>query len=194
MECLYYVPHRATGPCLTKVPRASPKDWSPGGEADANASNVLFDSLLLCVTHRGKVDVLNEWAKEVLKEEPEACRQGAAWKPPKERWPRGGKYQVSSIYQPLAHAYKGVIWPEEVLDDVGKAMTAWRGEGAVDGLTGQLLKHYIAKPPLAARVSARDGQGLCGAALPLMGGSARCTAPAQQGQRAQSAACARARC
>ena len=147
---------RLAGPCLIKEPIASPTSWSPPGEADANASNVLFWSLLLCVTYRGKIDELNAYAKDVLQEESAAEEGRSAWSPPKERWPRGGKYQVSKIFEPLAHAHKGVAWPEEVLDQVATAMQAWRGEGAVANLTGALLRNYISTPPLAVRARSKD--------------------------------------
>ena len=147
---------RLAGPCLVKEPKASPTSWSPPGEADANASNILFWALMLCVTYHGKIDELNRWAKDAMQEESAAEEQRSAWSPPKERWPRGGKYQVSSIYHPLSRAHKDVAWPDEVLGQVATAMQAWRGEGAVAGLTGAVLRNYITTAPLAVRVRSKD--------------------------------------
>ena len=113
-------------------------------------SEVLLWAFMLCVTHVGAVKKLETWAKSAILAAPEAEAHTAAWVPSEEKWPKG-QYQVSSIFDPLMHAYQRVAWPEPALDAIGLAMQAWRSDGFVNGLTGQLLKHYIAKPPLGPR-------------------------------------------
>ena len=135
-----------------KKPKAEPIYLAERGETDAGMKEILFWSLLLCVTHRGRVKELESWGKAVILEEPNV---NGTWTPSAARWPKDPAFQASSIYSPLDHAHKRVAWTEGALDAVGLAMQGWRGEGYVNGLTGRLLKHYISKPPLGPRVDRR---------------------------------------
>ena len=104
---------------------------------------------MLCVTHRGRVKALDEWARKAVLEEADVSD---AWKPSAERWPRDPLFQAPSIYSPLIHAHKRVKWTVGALDSIGLAIQAWRGDGHVSGLKGALLKNYVYTPPLGPRV------------------------------------------
>ena len=119
--------------------------------AHANMAEVLFFALMLCTTHRGRVEELNSWVNKVLQDEFNATELKEQWKP--EGWDKSTKYQVSAAFEPLEHAHKHLAWTEGALDDISLAMQAWRGEGQVDGLSGALLKNYINRPPLSAVVT-----------------------------------------
>ena len=134
-----------------KKPRAEAIYLAEQGEADASMREIIFYGLLLCVTHRGRVKELEEWAKKAVLEEQFVS---GAWTPA-ERWAKDKQFQAPSIFTPLTHAHRRVKWTEPALDSVGLAMQAWRGEGHVSGLTGEKLKHYISKPPMAARVDTK---------------------------------------
>ena len=135
-----------------KKARAEPIYFAEQGEAEATKAEVIFWALLLCVTHRGRVNELDTWAKKAILEEPQVECDGNSWKPSPDRWARDKLFQAPSIFSPLIHAHKRVAWTEGALDAVGLAMRAWRGDGYVDGLTGVKLKDYIDKPRLAARI------------------------------------------
>ena len=122
------------------------------GPADATVKEVLFWSLLLCVTHRGRISELESYARAVLTEEPNIT---SSWTPSADKWPKDRKLQVSSIHSPLEHAHKRVAWTKGALDAVGLAMQAWRGDGFVNGLTGVILKRYISQPPPGPRTDTK---------------------------------------
>ena len=145
------------GPVQPKAPRAATITLCEAGEADANDGLVLLWALMLCVTHVGALKTLEEWARAVMLEAPQAHELGCKWVPSSESWPRG-KFNVPCIYDPLVYAHQKVSWPEPTLDAIGLAMQAWRGNGHVDGLRGSLLKNYIHKPPIAIRPSIKDNK------------------------------------
>ena len=109
-------------------------------------SEVLFWSLMLCVTHVGTVKKLETWARAVILEAPQAEALRSAWVPSTEKWSKG-VFQVSEIFDPIIHAHK-VEWREESLHAIALAMQAWCDDGRVDKLTGILLKKYVYKPRL----------------------------------------------
>ena len=97
-----------------------PKDVSISfcepGEAHAGMREILLWALMLCVTHRGKVDELNKWAKAVVAEK-EAAEAGlTSWKPSAELWPRHNQLKVSIIHVPLQSAHKEFVWSDDVLE------------------------------------------------------------------------------
>ena len=104
------------------------------------------------MTHRGRVKELESYTRAVILEEPNIT---GSWTPSADRWPKDTKLQVSSIYLPLEHAHRCVVWTEGALDAVGSAMQAWRGDGFVNGLTGVILKRYISKPPPGPRTDTK---------------------------------------
>jgi len=112
-----------------------------------NPSEVLFCALLLCTAAEsapnGRFE-LDKWSSLVLSEERRATELAAAWKPP------GEKRIAIDFFSPLEHVFNKRSWPRPVLDMVGRAMQAWRGEGQFDGLDGELLHNYIDRTPLAA--------------------------------------------
>ena len=142
------VPPRASADkaCEKKEPRAASKVWWSPEQSDPNMQEILFMSLLLCVSSEN-VSSLDIWVQKALAEEHDATDRTMLWQPSKERWPL--QRNISSIYTPLVHAFEEYSWPRDVLDAVGLAMQAWRGDGQVDGLSGQALATYISRPPLA---------------------------------------------
>ena len=115
-----------------KKPKAEPIYLAERGETDAGMKEILFWSLLLCVTHRGRVKELESWGKAVILEEPNV---NGTWTPSAARWPKDPAFQASSIYSPLDHAHKRVAWTEGALDAVGLAMQGWRRVGVVRAMS-----------------------------------------------------------
>ena len=54
---------------MEKKPRADPHHWCQPGNDHGNMQEALFNALLLCVTHVGRVEALKSWQKKVLAEE-----------------------------------------------------------------------------------------------------------------------------
>ena len=69
--------------------------WVESGPADASMKEVVFWSLLLCVSHHGRVKELDKWARGVIVEE--SCFD-TSWKPAPDRWPKDSEFKVSTIY------------------------------------------------------------------------------------------------
>ena len=133
-----------------KKARAEPTYFAEQGEADATMKEVLFWALLLCVTHRGRVKELDDYAKKAILEEPQVELDGDAWKPSPARWPKNKVFQAPEIFAPLIHAHKRVAWTEGALDAVGLAMQAWRGDGHVDGTVPTTSRDTSSAPAPAA--------------------------------------------
>ena len=95
--------------------------------------------MMLCVTHSGKISELNGWARDAITAEAEASTALTAWTPSEERWPKDSRLKVSKIFVPLVIAHREFAWPADVLDSIGLAMQAWRGEWRSAGRTSTRL-------------------------------------------------------
>ena len=140
---------RATDEKNVKEPKTKPKEWFKPGEGNMNSSEVLFSALLLIKHAESALNGRSElqtWSSAVLTEEKRAMELAAAWKPPSD------KRVVHDFFGRLNHVFNSRSWPRTELDAIGLAMQAWRCEGHVDGLTGELLHNYLgARTPLAVR-------------------------------------------
>ena len=93
----------------------------------------------LVATNGSRVADQLEWATEVLKHESAFRAHGASGLP--EHWRPSKQINVPAIFQPLGEAYSSQ-WPDPRLDQIGKAMQAWDGDGQHAGLgVGQLKTH-----------------------------------------------------
>ena len=144
------LPHVLAAIQLEKEPRAAAKHWYERGEAHANDTEVLLWALLVCIS-RESVWHLDQWVKKVLKAEFCASEMMTAWKPLDSDWSKING--VSTMYQPLVHAFTEVSWPRHTLDAAATAIQAWRRSGQFDGLDGQALSRYISSPPPATRMN-----------------------------------------
>lgn len=134
-----------------KRPKAGSINFCEPGQADAGNREVMLWSLMLCITHDGRVKDLNKWASAAVMEYEAATTQMNSWKPSDEIWPKNRKWQVSEIFVPLVIAHKDFAWPVETVDSIALAMQAWRGDGQVDNMTGITLRNYISTPPRGIR-------------------------------------------
>ena len=104
---MHSVSRCCTEPVVEKKPKAEPILWAQPGKDHANESEVVFYALLLCNTHRGRVDELNSWVSRVLLEEKCASELKERWQP--EGWGKSSKYQTSLAFEPLEDAHKRVV-------------------------------------------------------------------------------------
>ena len=71
----------ATENQVLKEPRADPNKWCQPGKDHGGMAEVLFNALLLCITHVGRVEALKSWQTKVLAEEFVATELKELWKP-----------------------------------------------------------------------------------------------------------------
>ena len=135
-------PRACQAELVVKEPKAAPIHWFERQPSLPNKSEIL--ALALLVLSAGKtVAVLDKWACGALSEEKRLIDLGAEYTmPDTPKWKATGNI-VPEMFEPLSHAYDGGNWSTSALDQIGKAMQAWRGDGRVNGLTAGHLKDYI---------------------------------------------------
>ena len=123
--------------------RAESINWFTVGAGMPNATEVLFMAFLMVHHASTKADLM-QWAVEILLEEPRAAELGSRWFPSAgvAGW-KGGRGVTPPLWKPVQAAYKAV-WSEDLLDQIGVAMQAWKGEARCEGLrAGNLKRHRV---------------------------------------------------
>ena len=56
---------------------------------------------------------------------------------------------VPPIHKPLDYIFNERVWVRDELEQIGKAMQAWRGAGCINNVTVGRLKSYLVQKPKA---------------------------------------------
>ena len=125
-----------------RLPKAS-NSWFERAQGAPNDKEMLFFTGLVA-TNGSRVAEQVEWATEVLTYESAFRAHGAAGLP--EHWRPSKQVNIPAIFKPLGAAYSSK-WPDARLDQIGKAMHAWDGEGQHALLEAGNLKYHRSQPP-----------------------------------------------
>ena len=118
-------------------PYSAPIAWFEHKPGLPNKQEMLFLTGLVTVSGP-LVSTLNKWADLALLEETAYAQPG--WVMP-EAWKQVGA-KASVIFEPLEYAYNNVRDADR-LEQIGKMMQAWRGDGRMNELTvDRLRKHF----------------------------------------------------
>ena len=118
-------------------PRASVTQlYETGVSLPKDPEMLFFTFLMLVAEARGNMSC-ERWASSVLIEDSRYSELGDKYVMPESKeWKSNG-----SIFEPMNNAFNGT-WYANDLEQIGKAMQAWRGPGRVNGLDVDRLKKY----------------------------------------------------
>ena len=125
---------------IAKEPKSKPLVWFEHAAGPPNDTEIMFFTLLVLMSGK-TVAQLVEWTSTVLVEEKRFLELGAAYTLPSE-WKAAGNV-VPAIFEPMHHACAGGGWATTALDQIGKAMQAWRGKGHFNGLRASHLREHL---------------------------------------------------
>ena len=107
-----------------------------------NATELLFLALLVLTGHHN-VDELKKWASDVLVGARNYNTTGVEGLPVE--WKPSRFVNVPVIFAPIHDAYCKKTWRTDVLDNIGKVIQAWQGDGRCDKLDAQRLREHSEK-------------------------------------------------
>ena len=142
---------------MVKEPYAAPIKLGESSPSLPNEEEVLLYSLLTLVAYRGELKALEEWLPMPLAEEKSYAEQGAAWCAPT-AW-KAARNVVPAVFQPLERAFKKISWSIDDLEQIGKAMQAWRGRGRINGITPDRVRKYVASDHKAPGSKKKPNEG-----------------------------------
>jgi hypothetical protein len=111
--------------------RKASVSWINRSAGDPTDQEVLFVVLLTAATSYTATE-LKGWYTDVLRQLPVYISQGVEGLPAS--WKVSREVKVPAIYAVLQQAYAKAVWERDLLERIGKAMSAWRGDGRCDGL------------------------------------------------------------
>ena len=154
--CLVRVSASAAGDPGKVRPQKASKTWFNTGQALPDDTEMLLYACLTLVAHRGRLAALKPWSSEALAHEKAFSQSGDRVAP--STWRAVGNV-VPFIHVPLNHVFTERKWVGNELEQIGKAMQAWRGAGCMEELTVERLKYYLAQKPRAPGTKKKPKDG-----------------------------------
>ena len=124
-------------PLWRRSPSQRPSSGQRSGPSRANAKEVLLWAFMLCVSHRGRVNDLDKWARKAVLE---PDRHSDTWQPDATETTSDKRYSILATYTPIFEAQE--VRRDKCTGEDRPGHAGWRGDGH-RWPRGVRLKEYI---------------------------------------------------